>query len=101
MLFPILEAPLAGSGQINCEGSCLENFDNMRSQVSDFLDQLSKTVLVLAPPLVSHCDFLLEHFDDFLIYQHGTHQPASQPAKRTHRCNAMGSDRFSPIFKHT
>lgn len=94
MLFPILEAPLAGLGQISCEGLCLENFDSMRSQVSDFLDQLSKTVLVLFPPLVSHRDFLLEHLDGLLICQHGTHQPA----KRTHRCKAKGKGKNSDRF---
>ena len=55
------------------------------------MGQLSKTVLVLFPPLVSHSDCLLEHRDDLLICQHGTHQPA----KRTHHCKAKGSDGFS------
>ncbi len=31
MLFPILEAPLAGSDQINGEGLCLEKLDEIHS----------------------------------------------------------------------
>ena len=97
MLFPILKAPLAGPGQIIGEGLSLKNFDDVSSDVSDFLDQLSKIVLALFLPLVSHSSYLLEHLDGLLICQHGRHQPA----KRTHRCKAMGSDLFFSIFKHT
>jgi len=63
MLFPILKAPLAGPGQIIGEGLSLKNFDDVSSDVSDFLDQLSKIVLVLFLPLVSHSSYLLEHLD--------------------------------------
>ena len=97
MLFPILKAPLAGPGQIIGEGLSLKNFDDVSSDVSDFLDQLSKIVLVLFLPLVSHSSYFLEHLDGLLICPHGRHQPA----KRTHRCKAMGSDLFFSIFKHT